>query len=219
MYREVQNQLRALCEDLLGGTSPRDHMSAGDLVFRDGQAPRIALIRGGAVRVFLRTETGRQMTVRYARPGDLIGVVPLLGGTRTWNAEAIVQTTLEVLTVDQIQEAATRHPELPWLIAENVAAWATEVARTIADSISQPMVARVARHLGEFAFDTPNGRAVAHVSHQRLADAVGTVREVISRQLRALRAEGVIETRPGQVIVVDEERLARIAATRSRRPI
>ncbi len=173
------------------------------------------LIRAGVVRVFLRTETGRQLTVRYARPGDLVGVVPLLGGTRTWNAEAIVQTTLEVLTVEQIQAAATRHPELPWLITENVAVWASEMARTVADSISQPMVARVARHLREFASSSPNGRAVAHVSHQRLADAVGTVREVISRQLQALRTDGVIETRPGRVIVVDEERLDRIAATRA----
>jgi DNA-binding FadR family transcriptional regulator len=39
---------------------------------------------------------------------------------------------------------------------------------------------------------------------------------VISRHLQALRAAGVIETRPGRVIVVDDERLQRIAATRSR---
>jgi CRP/FNR family cyclic AMP-dependent transcriptional regulator len=215
MSREVQNRLRTLCEELLAGTSEPAHMSAGELVFRDGQEPRIVLIRAGVVRVFLRTETGRQLTVRYARPGDLVGVVPLLGGTRTWNAEAIVQTTVEVLTVEQLQAAAARHPELPWLITENVAVWASEMARTVADSISQPMVARVARHLREFASSSTNGRAVAHVSHQRLADAVGTVREVISRQLQALRTDGVIETRPGRVIVVDEERLDRIAATRA----
>lgn len=50
------------------------------------------------------------------------------------------------------------------------------------------------------------------VSQQRLADFVGTAREVITRQLRALREESVIETQPRRVIVVNEERLAAIAA-------
>jgi CRP-like cAMP-binding protein len=50
------------------------------------------------------------------------------------------------------------------------------------------------------------------VSQQRLADCVGTAREVITRQLRALREESVIEMQPGRVIVVNEERLATIAA-------
>jgi len=58
----------------------------------------------------------------------------------------------------------------------------------------------------------PDGHAVAHISQQRLADAVGTAREVVTRELRTLRALGVIDTRPERVIVVDEERLARIAA-------
>ncbi|HEY8755686.1 MAG TPA: helix-turn-helix domain-containing protein [Candidatus Dormibacteraeota bacterium] len=54
--------------------------------------------------------------------------------------------------------------------------------------------------------------AVAQISHQRLADAVGTVREVISRQLRTLRAQGVIDTLPGRVVIVNEARLDLIAA-------
>jgi CRP/FNR family transcriptional regulator len=76
------------------------------------------------------------------------------------------------------------------------------------------MATRVARHLAAVALRGPDGRAVARISHQRLADAVGTVREVISRQLNGLRTDGVIETQPGRVILVDEDRLEDIAAGR-----
>jgi CRP/FNR family cyclic AMP-dependent transcriptional regulator len=208
----VQSRRRIRWERLLGGTRERTRIPAGDLIFRDEEPPWIPLIRAGVVRVFIRTETGRQVTIRYARSGDLIGLASLLGVARRWNAEAVVASTLEVLTLEQVRAAAARNPELLWVIAEYVATCASDIAVTLADRSSQPMVARVARHLRELALSTPDGRAVVHISHQRLADAVGTAREVISRQLAALRADGVIDTRPGRIILVDEKRLEDLAA-------
>jgi CRP/FNR family transcriptional regulator len=43
----------------------------------------------------------------------------------------------------------------------------------------------------------------APVSQQELADAVGTVREVVARALRELRDAGLVETTRGGVLVVD----------------
>ena len=215
MYREVQNSLRTMWDDLLGGSTEQAHIPEGDFVFHAGEAPRIALIRAGVVRLFKRTRAGRQFTIRYARPGDLIGLAPLLGGARSWNAEAMSHTTVEVLTVEQLRAAVARHPELPWLIAEHIATWATAMVDNLADSSSRPMTVRVARHLRELAVPTPDGRLVADITHQRLADAVGTVREVVSRELSALRALGVIDTKAHRIEVLDEEELERIAARRS----
>jgi CRP/FNR family transcriptional regulator len=212
MSREVENNIPTMWEELLSGTVEEAQIPEGDLVFRTGEIPRIALIRAGVVRLFIRTGTRQQVTVGYARRGDLIGLAPLLGGARTWNAEAIACTTLAIVTIEQVQAAAAVDPQTPWLIAEHIAVWASDTVRTVADNSSQPMAARVARHLGEIAVRTPDGSAVALISHQRLADAVGTAREVISRQLRLLRADGVIDTHPGCVTVLDQEQLQAIAS-------
>lgn len=200
---------------MVGAAAAQAHIPAGDLVFRAGDAPRIALIRAGLVRLFMRTDAGRQATIGYVRPGDLIGLAPVLGGSRAWNAEAVVHTTLAVMTIEQLEAVAAIQPELPWLIAEHVASWASATVLSLANDNSQPVSARVARHLRELALRTPDGTPVAQISHQRLAEAVGTVREVISRQLRTLRAQGVIDTQPGRVIIVNETRLDGIAAGRS----
>jgi hypothetical protein len=64
----------------------------------------------------------------------------------------------------------------------------------------------------------PDGRLVAHISRQRLADAVGTVREVISRELKVLRTSQVIDTAGRSVTVLDEGRLASIASGRVSAP-
>jgi CRP/FNR family transcriptional regulator, cyclic AMP receptor protein len=212
VHREVQNDIAIALASVAGDAATQIHVPAGDLVFRAGDAPRIALIRSGLVRLFIQSETGRQSTIGYVRPGDVIGLGAVLGDSRTWNAEAVVHSTLAVLSIEQVQAAAGAQPELAWRIAGYVAESASAAILNLANDSSQPISARVARHLRELALPTPEGHAVAQISHQRLADAVGTVREVISRQLRTLRAQGVIDTQPGRVTIVNQPRLDIIAA-------
>src|SRR6202162_4812143 len=202
-------------QEQLGAGVDEVHNTAGSLVFRAGQLPKIALVVAGIVRVFIATQLGRQMTIRYARAGDLIGLAAYLAGTDQWNAEAITDVSVKVLTFDRLRNAGAYDPELPWRIAQHVAAVTAEALRTVADASGQPISVRVARHLREMALRGPDGRIVIHISHQRLADAVGTVREVVSRELTALRADGVIDKTAGAVRVIDEDRLACLAAGQS----
>ena len=46
---------------------------AGTTVYRAGDDPRAALVVRGLIRVYLSSPGGRQVTVRYARPGDVLG--------------------------------------------------------------------------------------------------------------------------------------------------
>jgi CRP-like cAMP-binding protein len=202
-------------QEQLGAGVDEVHISAGALILRAGQLPRIALVVAGIVRVFISTQLGRQMTILYARAGDLVGLSPYLAGTDQWNAEAITDASIKVFTFDHVRSAGAHDPELPWSIAQHVAAVMAESLRTVADASGQPITVRVARHLREMALRGLDGRAVVHISHQRLADAVGTVREVVSRELTALRAEGVIDRTAGAVRVIDEARLASLASGQS----
>lgn len=45
------------------------------------------------------------------------------------------------------------------------------------------------------------------MTQQELADAVGTVREVIVRLLRELRQEGLVRTERDRMVIVDPSRL------------
>ena len=202
-------------QEQLGAGVDEVHVTAGALILRAGQLPRIALVVTGIVRVFISTQLGRQMTIRYARAGDLVGLSPYLAGTDQWNAEAITDVSIKVFTFDHVRSARAHDPELPWSIAQHVAAVMEEALRTVADASGQPIKVRVARHLREMTLRGLDGRAIVHISHQRLADAVGTVREVVSRELTALRAEGVIDRTAGAVRVIDEARLASLAAGQS----
>ena len=202
-------------QEQLGAGVDEVHITAGALILRAGQLPRIALVVAGIVREFISTQLDRQMTIRYARAGDLVGLLPYLAGTDQWNAEAITDVSLKVVTFGHVRSAGAHDPELPWSIAQHVAASMAESLRSVADASGQPITVRVARHLREMTLRGLDGRAIVHISHQRLADAVGTVREVVSRELTALRAAGVIDRAAGAVTVIDEDRLASLAAGQS----
>jgi CRP/FNR family transcriptional regulator len=188
------------------------HLAEGEFIFREGKNPQIALVQAGVVRVFLSTRPGRELTLHYARVGDLIGVAPYLARNNEWNAEAVTDADVSIFTFNDLLRAAALNPELPWRIAEYVASWTTEAMRDVAHDAGHSTRTRVARHLRELSVRDAGGQLVAHISQQHLAATVGTVREVVSRELNALRADAVIETAAGSITVIDEAGLARIAA-------
>ena len=69
---------------------------------------------------------------------------------------------------------------------------------------------RVARHLLDLASDEQRGgtRLIARVSQQAMADAIGSVREVVVRAIGELRKEGLVATGSGGIEILDADRLA-----------
>jgi CRP-like cAMP-binding protein len=69
-----------------------------------------------------------------------------------------------------------------------------------------PVQARVARHLIDLA-SLQDDVLVVTAGHQEIADAIGSVREVVSRALGEMRDEGLITRRGNQTILTDVARL------------
>jgi CRP/FNR family transcriptional regulator, cyclic AMP receptor protein len=182
---------------------------AGTTVYRAGSEPRAALVVHGLVRVYLESAEGRQVTVRYARPGDVLGIAVLVGGPVGVGVQAVEPSGLFRISSRTLTAAAHHDPRVSWAIAE-------ELNRRLYDSLEQTAVnafgsvhQRVAAHLLDLASaqQHPDDRLVARVSQQELADAVGSVREVVSRALRDFRVAGMVATNADSVVILDPTRL------------
>jgi CRP/FNR family transcriptional regulator len=215
--REVEDALaRSFLADLpaevvgrLRAEGERADYPAGTTVYRAGSGPQAALVVHGLIRVYLASVEGRQVTVRYARPGDVLGIAVLVGGPASVAVQAVEPSGLFRISSRTLTAAARRDPRVSWAIAE-------ELNRRLYDTLEQTAVnafgsvhQRVAAHLLDLASSQqhPAARLVARVSQQELADAVGSVREVVARALRDFRVAGMVATTADSVVILDAARL------------
>ena len=182
---------------------------AGTTVYQAGASPRAALVVRGLIRVYMASPEGRQVTVRYARPGDVLGIAVLVGGPANVGVQAVEPSGLFRISPRTLTAAAHRDPRVAWTIAE-------ELNRRLYETLEQTSVnafgsvrQRVAAHLLDLASaqQHPAGRLAAHVTQQELADAAGSVREVVARVLREWRVAGIVATSADQIVIIDASRL------------
>jgi len=199
--------------ELLAG-SVRTRISAGWVTHREaGSAPYFELLMSGVVRAFVTAPDGRALTVRYCHSGALIGVYTLFarplvtsGSTQALVESEVVQMSPAVarrLAGTDIRVARVLLTEL----GERVQTFITEISGGAFTTVRQ----RVARHLLDLASPSVSARGELHVlvSQRELADAVGTVREVVVRVLREFRAEELIRTERDRIVLVDPVQLSR----------
>jgi CRP-like cAMP-binding protein len=65
--------------------------SAGQTVYAEAEAEGLSLVLEGLLRMYMHASDGRQVTVRYVRAGDLLGVPALVGGPAAVFVQAVVQ--------------------------------------------------------------------------------------------------------------------------------
>jgi CRP-like cAMP-binding protein len=175
--------------------------SGGMIVEANGRWTGIML--SGMARVFLRTPGGRQVTLRYARQGGSIGIASLLGED-TVSAQAVTACVVMELDPAQVTELARTHASLAVAIARELSTRLLETYREILVREQGDVRQRLARQLLHLAGEVdPERPLVVPMSHEEIADAVGSAREVVSRHLSRFQAERMLALDRGRITVVD----------------
>lgn len=211
----VLAKLNAEQRSLLLSSGHLSDAAAGQLLYSAEDRPQfVGLILEGFLRVFIAgANSGRESTIRYVRPGDLLGVVAALSGPSATFVQTLRDSRIWLVDGAALRRDAQTDMQIAWLIAEECAQRVAALVNEIAGSAFASVRQRIAHHLLHMA----QGRSsepylVARITQTALANAAGTVREVSVRELRALRAEGLI--RPGRegIAILDPDGLQSIAA-------
>jgi len=192
---------------------------AAEVIFAATDQPRVGVLLVGRARRYLAAGDGREITTGYLRPGDLVGNGALFG-VGLLAVGALSTCVVAELQVGRFVRLTHDDPSTREAFTEATTALIREGHVGLALSAFGTMRERVAHHLVALAADDPGAVApLITLTQQRLADCVGTVREVVARTLRDFRAEGLVATTGGRVEVLDTARLARVAAGRWTRGI
>lgn len=172
----------------------------------------LALVVSGALRYYLSAADGRQVTVGYLGPGSMLGTVQK-ESTSMVHVQVIAPTVMLHLQPERVQMLIRRRPDLTQALFEEAIEGLRRSFRVLAASAFTTVRARVARDIIERAGLSGPLRAGVHlaVTHQSLADATGSAREVVARTLRELRRDGIITNGGRGVTVLDPDALTKVA--------
>src|SRR5215218_9625274 len=204
-------------ESLIGGGRVVNFASGGT-VYTEADAERVAVMIDGLLRVYMHAGDGRQVTVRYVRPGDLLGVPALIGGPAPVFVQAVTRGSAFFFDIDRVKRAARNDASLAWALAEESVHRLYDVLEELAGNAFASVRQRVARHLLDLATSRleASRTLTAFVSQQDLANSVGSVREVVARVLAELRSEHLVRTSPGRVEILDPVRMSQQLWSRGR---
>jgi CRP/FNR family transcriptional regulator len=195
-----QTFLGRLPVDLAGevlSTGRRVEIPRGGLLAQSQGRPRVAVVVEGLVRSFMKSPQGREVTVRYSRPGETLGLVQTLGARIEIEAQAVTTAVLWTLPSRRLRELAMASAPLAMAIAEDCAQRVVDATEELSYVTFGSVRQRVARHLLDLAAaESHESELVAPVTPQALADATGSVREVVARVLKELDATGVTGRSP-----------------------
>jgi CRP/FNR family transcriptional regulator, cyclic AMP receptor protein len=199
-----------LIEELIHSSRPASYRTG--LLLETPTHAEFALIVSGALRYYLPAANGRQVTVGYLGPGNVVGTVQR-ASTDQIRIQVIAPTTLWHLDAARVHAMIDRRPDFMQALLDEATHGLRHSFRVLAANAFTTVRARVARDIVERASLSGPLRAGIHliVTHQSLADATGSVREVVARALQAMKQEGVIETGWGSVTVLDPDALSRLA--------
>ena len=196
-------------ERLLEG-SRRSYVKAGRSLFPGpNAATRVAMVLSGTTRSFLTAADGRQLTVRYARRGSFVGKYSDLSGDHAPLAiQAMTDCAILEFDVDDFTSLAATDVSLSAAIVADLVQRLDDIYATIGDSAFGSVRQRVVRHLLalERTCDGTDVHAVS-ITHQQLADAIGSSREVVARLIGQLRAEELIRTTRGDIELLNISQL------------
>src|SRR5438445_12505013 len=74
--------------------STRIRYAAGTIPFQPGDGDRADILEKGFARLYLTSSEGRQTTIRYVHPGELMGGLLVMGGAFDGSVQMIVDSTV-----------------------------------------------------------------------------------------------------------------------------
>jgi CRP/FNR family transcriptional regulator, cyclic AMP receptor protein len=202
--------------DVAASVVRRRSFDGDTLLFQEGDVgDAVYLLAEGLVKLSKVDLGGHEKTLALLRPPEFFGEMALIGQERrSAAAMTVTATSCYLLFKDDFQRLLTAYPAISLNLTSTLAArlrGMDDEAQVLSYKDAQGRVAYVLLRLyRDGVVDLLDDRARARLTHQDLANLAGTSRETVTRALKSLESEGLIETRPKEVDLLDIEGLEEV---------
>ena len=196
-----------------------DHVGpfqAGDYLFRAGDPfDSIAAVRAGMVKTFVDDSQGNEQVLGFSLPGEVIGLNAIHGARFPCNAVALDTVYLCRISFPRLSLLATRMPGLQARLFSLLSAEIGKVATLAANHRTEERMAAFLLDLSQrYARRASATRFNLSMARTEIANYLRMAPETVSRVLRRLSDDGVIAVNQREMLLLDPDRLAALAAVR-----
>jgi CRP/FNR family cyclic AMP-dependent transcriptional regulator len=206
-----------LSEAELGFLSQRAvprNFAAGEMIFTEGE-PCLGMyvVQSGNVRIFKTSVNGREQVLNIDGPGSSVAELPVFdGGNYPASVSAVIDATLLFVSKQDFQALCLAHPQVALKVLRVVGARLRRLVGIIEELSFTTVRHRLASYLVRVAQKegqpTAGGiQILLPASNQELASHIGTVRELVSRNLSRFQSENLIRLDGRSLVILDLEKL------------
>lgn len=186
----------------------RTYLARETVIDQGRTTQALFVVRRGRVRIFRRSEQGRELTIAILGPGSIFGDMSLLGQHMGGNgADTLEATELCLLDTAHVRRLLLADGRIALRIVTLLSQRIEGLETRLADISFRPLAARIAAALIDAGERRQGDRVLVRLTQAQLADLLGATRESVSRILAQFAAAGLIVRRRGSVIVLDRRRL------------
>jgi CRP-like cAMP-binding protein len=192
----------------------RTRYTRGQLIFAEGECGGdLLIVESGVVKVLKTDTSGRQQLLAIERAGSSLGEVSVFdGGAYSATAVAGEPTVLLRISGEHFRAVCSSHPQLAIKVIRVLGGRLRQLRRMIEElsfgTVRDRLIAHLLREADSEGRQTPQGiRFQRHDNNEELATQLGTVRELVSRNLGRLHGEGIIIAESRSITIPDLERL------------
>jgi CRP/FNR family transcriptional regulator len=187
--------------------------AAGDMLFWEGEpCAGMFLIVQGTVKIFKTSPSGRELVIGMETGPSSVAELPLFdGGPYPASVRTVTDVVTYFINKEDFQRVCRAHPDITLKILATVGRRLRHLVATIESITFGSVTRRLARFLLDMSRDAGADAFPLPVTHQELASRLGTVREVVSRNLMRFRAAGLIRVEEHQLAILDRAGLEREA--------
>ena len=176
----------------------------GELIFAEGDpCAGLYVVERGHIRIFKSSSGGREQVLSIDGPGNSVAELPVFdGGPYPASASAVDEVTILLVRRQDFHALCLAHPQVALKVLRVVGAR----LRRLVGIIEELSFTTVRRRLASFLFRLAQREGLEvtlPASNQELASQIGTVRELVSRNLSRFQQEGLLTVDGRRVVIRD----------------
>jgi CRP-like cAMP-binding protein len=211
--RHLENLPEEVIERLARAASAR-HFKAGQVIYLEGEpAETIYILETGWVKATRMTRDGREQAMMFLRPVEVFGDIAVV--TRTsypGTVVALEDADTWLLPAAAVMGLIEQYPALAMAVIRRLGERVLHYIGMVEDLSLRSVEARLAYQLLQHA-ETRGEQVVVPrrewTTFDEMAVRLGTVRDVLSRALKSLEAEGLLRVEKQAIYLLDVEELKR----------